>query len=125
MRQVWRIGIAVSVMLASVTPSNATEQDYTVQEFLFNYQMYGHQEGSFLNSYFYGITEGISWSAAVAHSDFEVDIYCPPDHLAGTNQFYFDILRNYVQANPENKVQPASTLPVVMVRALQAYYPCY
>jgi hypothetical protein len=125
MKQVWRIGIAVSVMLASVTQSNATEQGYTVQEFLFNYQMYGHEEGSFLHSYLYGVTEGISWSAAVAHSDFGIDIYCPPEHLAGTNQMYFSILRNYVDGNPETKARPASTLPFVMLKALQSYYPCY
>lgn len=125
MNQVWRLGLAFSLLLAALTPFNAASQNYTVQEFMFNYQMYGHDEESFLHSYLYGVTEGISWSAAVTHSDFGIDIYCPPEHLAGTNQLYFDILRNYVEANPETKAEPASTLPFVMLKALQSYYPCY
>lgn len=125
MKQVWRIVGVFGVTLTFVAPANATEPEHTVQKFMFDYQMYGHQEGSFLNSYLYGVTEGISWSAAVAHSDFGFDLYCPPDHLAGTNQMYFDILRRYVEANPETKAEPASTLPFVMLKALQSYYPCY
>jgi len=124
-RQVRHLMIGVCAMLTVIAPAMAADDDHTVGEFLFNYQMFGQQEGSFLYGYLYGVTEGISWTTALAHSELGVDIYCPPEHLAGTNQMYFDILNRYVERNPETRARPSSTLPFVLVKALQDYYPCY
>jgi hypothetical protein len=69
-----------------------------------------------------GLGAGLSWANATLNSEHKQLIFCVPEKVALTSEQELDILKRYVQANPEFG---NLSVGAVLVAALIDAFPCH
>jgi hypothetical protein len=71
--------------------------------------------------YINGLENGYGWANATLSNNGEVPLYCQPSRLALSQDQIVDILRRFVEANPNLREMQTG---LVLLMALQEMFPC-
>ena len=115
-KTVQKASIAVAaVMLFSLTETAKAEM--SAERFLEVWD----KESREAKVYFLGNTNGISWMNTVVNEVTGKHYYCPPEKIRLKVEQEIDILRHYLETNPESSKLP---LGMVIVDAFHDTFPC-
>jgi len=119
-----RIMLAIVIIMACVNNSAAEEtfKGVSVGSYL-EFRNSGGAAFEMIRSFVNGVADGYSWANIDAEGNWGKQFFCPPEHMAVSQNNYLDMLDGYIEKNQswladETPIQP------IMIKSLIDTFPC-
>ena len=107
-----------------VSNSNAEEKfkEVSVGSYLES-RDYGGASFELVKSFVNGVADGYSWANIDAEGTWGKQFFCPPEHMAVSQDNYLDILDGFIERN-KSWLEEDTPIQPIIIRSLIKTFPC-
>ena len=107
-----------------VSNSNAEEKfkEVSVGSYLES-RDYGGASFELVKSFVNGVADGYSWANINAEGTWGKQFFCPPEHMAVSQDNYLDILDGFIERN-KSWLEEDTPIQPIIIRSLIKTFPC-
>jgi hypothetical protein len=116
--------LAIVIIMLCVSNSNAEEKfkEVSVGSYLES-RDYGGASFELVKSFVNGVADGYSWANIDAEGTWGKQFFCPPEHMAVSQDNYLDILDGFIQRN-KSWLEEDTPIQPIIIRSLIETFPC-
>ena len=119
-----RIILAIAIMMLCISTSRAEEKfkDVSVGSYLDSRDR-GGTSFELIKSFVNGVADGYSWANIDAEGKWGKQFFCPPEHMAVSQDNFLDMLDEFIEKNKSWLEYDTPVQPMI-IRSLIDTFPC-